>query len=513
MADPTMAASTTAVTTSPSSPSIEATAVINENVTRSEQQENTTIIISETANNHTVLNEKTNDYYTNPEMTDDTEAVLPPPSTAPNPPAGDGGNGRLVSLDVLRGFTVCLMILVNYQIEDEAFSYLLHPEWLGFSIADSVFPNFLFVMGLAVPLAGRRLKGTGMQVAVRIMKRSSLLILLGMFITNFPFTTPNIASHWRPAGVLQRLGIAYAVCAGAFAWLRPDIPPTTEEPEDCDGETQGAVKTMLHRTKRAQRHLAFNTIFPATALAIWLGLTFGVNVPGCGRGHFDMECSVESYFDSHIFGPEHNYQGKSFDPEGSLSHVTAVLSCYLGVRVGIQVMGARTALRSSFGQLQHISSWSLLSAGFALIAYLFNPVIPISKPLWTPTFTLFAGSISLMELATMTYVVDYVRLSESASAIVAKPTKLFLNACLAVGKNPLAIYMASELIAASVMSIPIAPGANGEERSLWSVTFQYVFASWLPMRLNSLVWSGVWVSLLYVPMAMLMDSRGWYLKI
>ncbi|KAI8054384.1 hypothetical protein BDF22DRAFT_408885 [Syncephalis plumigaleata] len=399
------------------------------------------------------------------------------------------------------------MILANYQVEEEAFSYLLHPAWTGFTIADSVFPNFLFVMGLAIPLAGRRLKGTRMQVATRIMKRTSLLILLGMFITNFPFNAPEIASTWRPSGVLQRLGIAYAVCAGAFAWLRPDVPPPATDPEALTG------LTIMQKARRHLRHLAFNVGFPTTALAMWLALTFGVNVPGCGRGHLDMECTTEAYFDSSIFGPNHNYQGKAFDPEGSLSHVTATLSCYLGVRVGIQVMKGREELKTSFGQLAHMTSWSLLSGTFALIAYLFKPVIPLSKPLWTPTFALFAGAISLMELSAMTYIVDYAKLGESTSALVAKPVNIILNACLAVGKNPLAIYMASELIAASCMSIPIPPGANGEERSLWSVLFQYVFATWLPIRLNSLVWSGAWIVLLYAPLAMFMDRRGWYFKI
>jgi predicted acyltransferase len=160
-----------------------------------------------------------------------------------------------------------------------------------------------------------------------------------------------------------------------------------------------------------------------------------------------------------------------------------------------------------------MTSWSLLSGIFALTAYLFKPVLPISRPLWTLTFTLFVDAISLMELSAITYIVDYAKLGESASAWVAKPVNVILNAYLAVSKNPLAIYMASELIAANFTSIPIPSGANGEEQSLWSVLFQYVFAIWLPIRLNSLVWSGAWIVLLYVPLAIFMDRRGWYFRI
>ncbi|RKP07877.1 hypothetical protein THASP1DRAFT_24039 [Thamnocephalis sphaerospora] len=422
------------------------------------------------------------------------DVPLPLPATSPpssQPPTEPKSSGRLVSLDVMRGLTVCLMILVNYQIEDQAFPYLKHPEWTdGVSIADTVFPNFLFVMGLAVPLAARRLEGPVSTVAWRIAKRTVVLFLLGMFLSNFPFTDPTIAQRWRPMGVLQRLAIVYGVCASAFVWLRPDRPNASK-----------------------RNVLLFNVAFPLGALTLWLALTFGVRPPGCDRGELTMECSVESYFDSSLFGQEHNYQQKPFDPEGTLSQVTATLSCYLGLRIGMLVVRDRAHLRTKAGQLQRTAEWSLIAFSFALLAYLFNGLIPTSKVLWTPTFVLFAGAISLVELASMIYLVDTRDLRHSENRWIARPFGWLMDASLAVGRNPLAIYMASELFAAIMMTIPVPPGADGEPRSLWGILFRYVLASWLPIYLNSLIWSLAWVLAVYIPMAILLDRRGWYLKL
>uniref|UniRef100_A0A453BX07 Heparan-alpha-glucosaminide N-acetyltransferase catalytic domain-containing protein n=1 Tax=Aegilops tauschii subsp. strangulata TaxID=200361 RepID=A0A453BX07_AEGTS len=61
---------------------------------------------------------------------------------------------RLVSLDVFRGITVLLMIIV-----DDAGSFLPamnHSPWEGVTIADFVMPFFLFIVGVALALAYKR---------------------------------------------------------------------------------------------------------------------------------------------------------------------------------------------------------------------------------------------------------------------------------------------------------------------------------------------------------------------
>ena len=98
------------------------------------------------------------------------------------------GKARLVSLDVLRGLTVLGMILVNSMAalngpETQVFPLLLHAHWQGLTIADLVFPGFLMMMGVAVPLAMAGREGSTKESGA-ILARTSRLFLLGFFLSN-----------------------------------------------------------------------------------------------------------------------------------------------------------------------------------------------------------------------------------------------------------------------------------------------------------------------------------------
>ena len=67
---------------------------------------------------------------------------------------------RLVSLDLLRGLAVIGMIIVNemagQQGNGPVYPTLLHSHWNGLTVADVVFPAFLFMVGVSIPLSLRR---------------------------------------------------------------------------------------------------------------------------------------------------------------------------------------------------------------------------------------------------------------------------------------------------------------------------------------------------------------------
>ena len=56
---------------------------------------------------------------------------------------------RLQALDILRGLTVALMILVNNGAGNEIYGALKHSQWNGLTPCDLVFPFFLFMVGMS----------------------------------------------------------------------------------------------------------------------------------------------------------------------------------------------------------------------------------------------------------------------------------------------------------------------------------------------------------------------------
>ncbi|KAI9227331.1 MAG: hypothetical protein DHS80DRAFT_24360 [Piptocephalis tieghemiana] len=412
-------------------------------------------------------------------------ALEEPPSPLKKPP-------RLLSLDVLRGLTIVLMVLINLQPPPpHALPHLQHAEFIGFTLADTVFPMFIFVMGLAIPLSmGRVPPETWRDYCIlgrRILKRTILLYAIGLFLNGFPFADHNIWRTFRFTGVLQRQAVAYFFTSVAYTLLRSDLPGESEK-----------------------RHLVKQTLlsylFPLSLFILWMALTYGIQPSGCPRASFTPECCVEGWADRRIWGQEHNYMGAPFDPEGPIGHITSIITCWSGLMVGLWVGRSREALKCPEGAWR-ISSISLL-IGVACIVpgLLFHPVIPIAKALWTPTFVLLTTGCSLASLGTLVYVVDI------AQGLEASLTPFFihypLDACLVIGKNPLVLYCLHELIVSALVAIPI-----GESSNLWSTIFDVVFATWLPNELDGLVWGIFWVMVVVVGVAYLMDRRRLYIRI
>src|SRR3954454_14922052 len=127
-------------------------------------------------------------------------------------PTNGGESNRLMALDLLRGLAVAGMILVNemagMQSKGPVYTTLLHSRWDGLTVADLVFPAFLMMMGVSVPLSfggGERAK-FGPNQARRIASRTLRLIALGFLLSNLWWLSRLDATPWRLFGVLQRIG-------------------------------------------------------------------------------------------------------------------------------------------------------------------------------------------------------------------------------------------------------------------------------------------------------------------
>ena len=308
---------------------------------------------------------------------------------------------RFLALDVLRGMTICFMIIVNTPGNGATtWAPLLHAHWNGFTPTDLVFPTFMFVVGNAMSFTSKKWAGlTEGQVFWKILKRTLLIFLLGYLMYWFPFVhwnpqgnlEANPFSHTRVMGVLQRIALGYF-----FAAL------------------------MIHHLKAATVY-RLAVVF---LLLYWLILL----VSGNGTDPFNMLTNAGTKLDLWLLGENHLYHGEgvAFDPEGILSTLPSIVNVIFGYAAGKWVQ-------------ERGKSWEglakLLLTGTALvgIALLWNLVFPINKKLWTSSFVLLTVGIDCILLAVLIYVTDFLQRT--------KWTYFFQ----VFGKNPLFIYLLSEL--------------------------------------------------------------------
>ncbi|MDX1943264.1 MAG: DUF5009 domain-containing protein [Saprospiraceae bacterium] len=334
---------------------------------------------------------------------------------------------RLLSLDVFRGITIAGMILVNTPgTWTYVYPPLQHAQWHGNTPTDWVFPLFLFIMGVSVPLAlGKRVQEgvNRRQLMFKILKRTLIIFGLGLFLYGFPYFD---LAHQRIPGVLQRIALVYFFCSLIFVY------------------TKGW---------RSQFWIAIGLL-----ILYWFLMTF-VPVPwsdGTVPANLDMLKNLGTWLDKVILSENHMYHGEvvngtpvAFDPEGILSTLPSIATGLSGVLTGIWLKTERTDYEKLTG---------MFAIGTILIALglIWNPIFPINKKLWTSSYVLYMAGIALVFLGVVYWVVDVFGYKRWT-----KPFVVF-------GTNALFAYFMSELVAITMFSIPV-----NEKQSL----FNWVYAS------------------------------------
>lgn len=309
---------------------------------------------------------------------------------------------RYLAVDVLRGLTVALMIVVNMSISDElSFAPLLHSVWNGFTPTDWVFPTFLFVVGASMGFTQGRYAGQGMDAFARkVGGRAALIFLFGFIVSNFPFFR-LIDDHivWtqladlRIMGVLQRIALAYAIASLVTV--------------------RGGVRAAL----------VFSLIVLVLNVAV---------MKLCGDGSLAGSAALK--LDLWAFGPGHLYQGEGqpYDPEGLLGTLPAVVNVLCGY-VAIRYLRQCTAKGAV--TMRDLAPMSGLGVALVLLSVAGNGWVPVNKKLWTSTFVLCTVGLDLMVLAVLVIVLDIWKRRGAISGYF----EVF-------GKNALAIYMIGELL-------------------------------------------------------------------
>ena len=113
---------------------------------------------------------------------------------------------RLFSLDVFRGITILLMIIVNNPGSwGFVYSPLRHSKWNGCTPTDLVFPFFMFIMGTAMYYSFKKYNfSLNKNSFSKVIKRTLIIFLIGLLLNAFPFVNVDI-SHLRIMGIYPRI--------------------------------------------------------------------------------------------------------------------------------------------------------------------------------------------------------------------------------------------------------------------------------------------------------------------
>ncbi|VXD01903.1 acyltransferase family protein [Sphingomonas sp. 8AM] len=290
------------------------------------------------------------------------ESIASPGTTATGPrDPHDRAGRRLRSLDLLRGVTVAGMITVNatagvQSLDKPVFATLLHAEWVGFTLADTVFPAFLTMVGVSIAISSRG--GAGSAATQRVLARAARMILIGLLLGHMFFLADFHRYGVRLPGVLQRIGIVFAVCA----LLYPRMGTRAR------AMTAGALLLGYWV-------LCLLPVPDGSATDLW--------VPG----H-----NFIAWVDRLVFGEWRYVKGPfGYDPEGLLGTLPAVAQALLGTLAG-DYLGR--------GLRVDRAAKTLLVAGAAGIAagLVWGVVFPIAKSLWSSSFVLLSTGLTIVLL-------------------------------------------------------------------------------------------------------------------
>lgn len=369
---------------------------------------------------------------------------------------------RLVSIDALRGLTVAFMILVNDAGEgNSSYGQLRHSVWNGCTLTDLVFPLFLFIMGVsaAISFESRVARGaTSANLLGQLARRSAIIILIGLALNALPI--PQLATL-RYCGVMQRIGLCYFFSGLALLYLRP----------------KGVA-----------------VLTAAAVLGYWLLLTKvpvpGFGLPGIDVPILDPKGNLASYIDRLLIPQNHRYHFSFYDPEGILSTLPAVATTCLGILTGLWIRRRDLFVsRKLIGMA--VAAMLLIGAGLA-----WNTSFPLNKRLWTSSYVLFTGGVSLGLLALFQWIVDGKHLLGRK-----------LEPLLAFGTNALLAYVFSEVLAVVLNGIHLRTYGT-----LQNFLYRLIPIALGPAAFRSLVWAVLFVAVCWVPMFYL-RRRGIIVKL
>jgi len=370
------------------------------------------------------------------------------------------------------------MILVNNPGSwNHIYPPLDHAEWHGLTPTDLVFPFFLFAIGIAFSFVMPKYEANSGLFWKKIIKRSLLIFLIGLFLQWYPFVRWNdghlVFREWvdsknrengvRILGVLQRIALCYFFGSIIIYYLKP------------------------------RRSLYVGLIL---LLLYWLLCILDNPADPFGRmGWFGTD------IDKQILHVPHMYKGEGypFDPEGIMSTISAIVEVIFGYLIGdyIQKKGKNFEMISG-----------LFVAGVAMIltGFCWDMVFPINKKIWTSSYTIYTSGLATITIATMIYLIEF------------KNLKGWLSKFFDVfGKNALFVFALSSFLPRTLALIRIPDHLNEQGKMIyispWSWLYQKVLIH-VPgdPRIGSLLYALCVITFMWA-ICYWMDKKRVYIKV
>ena len=273
---------------------------------------------------------------------------------------------RIYSIDILRGMTIALMIIVNNPGSwANVYPPLLHAKWHGCTLTDLVFPFFLFLVGASMRFAFVKWHYfPSKKFYQHVFWRTFSIFMAGVLLNAYPFIRQDWDwSTFRILGVLQRIALAYGISACLI--IRYDFKQMTK-------------------------------ILTGILLFYW-----GLLWIGGSTSPYGLETNLVRKVDMLLLGERHLYSGFGlyFDPEGLLSTIPSVGTVIIGY-----LMGGMLHTTKNYDDCA--KRMAIFGSAIVLIGWVWGYLFPINKALWTSSYVLYTGGIAALVLSVLTYLID-----------------------------------------------------------------------------------------------------------
>ncbi|XP_051123742.1 uncharacterized protein LOC127246413 isoform X2 [Andrographis paniculata] len=313
-----------------------------------------------------------------------------------------------------------------------------HAPWNGCNLADFVMPFFLFIVGMAIALAFKRIRDRATAIN-KVVIRTLKLLFWGLLLQGGFSHAPDELSYGvdmkkiRWCGILQRIALAYLVVALVEIMTKNYL-----------------TKDLLPGKFSIFKQYFWHWIVGTCVLIVYLATLYGAYVPdwqfrvqdkdsadfgkvltiSCNvRGKLDPPCNAVGYVDRTVLGLNHMYQHPAwkrskactnssphegpfrndapswcrapFEPEGILSSVSAILSAIIGIHFGHVLVH----MKDNRSRLQH---WSIMGLVLLILGITlhFTNAVPLNKQLYTLSYVCVTSGAAALVFSAFYIMVD-----------------------------------------------------------------------------------------------------------